>query len=208
MAKSKVIVDYSANRYSDLEIKNRAETISENLLNNPAFQSLNQMANSVRAQAADFGSWIMKMPEGNKQVTLFKNQSRNILEDLLSGTAIKVQDLSNGDEKLILSAGFEVKRKPTPVGLLERPENVIAKAGPTRGSLEVSWNVVPNAYLYEVQYTEAPSTEDSKWLHTSNTKRKIVLDSLTRGKAYSIQVAAAGSDPGRVWSDAIISYVM
>jgi len=98
-------------------------------------------------------------------------QSRGILEDLLSGTAIKVQDLSNGDEKLILSAGFEVKRKPAPVGLLERPENVIAKAGPTRGSLEVSWNVVPNAYLYEVQYTEAPATVDSKWLHTSNTKR-------------------------------------
>jgi len=59
-----------------------------------------------------------------------------------------------------------------------------------------------------VQYTETPSTDNSKWSHTSNTKRKIIIDGLVRGKAYTIQVAAAGSDPGRVWSDEIISYVM
>ena len=101
-----------------------------------------------------------------------------------------------------------MKRKPAPVGLLERPADVTANPGPRRGSLEISWNVVPNAYLYEMQYTEAPSTDDSKWIHTSNTKRKVVIDGLIRGKAYSIKVAAAGSDPGRVWSDEIISYVM
>ena len=208
MLKAKVIVDFSANRYSDLELKNIAETIGEDLLNSRTFQSLNEMGNAIKSQAADFGSWLIKMPEGNKQLTLSKNQSRSLLENLLSTAAIKVQDLSNGDEKLILSAGFEVKRKRAPVGLLARPENVIAKAGPTRGSLEISWNVVPNAYLYEVQYTEAPATVDSKWSHSSNTKHKIVIDGLTRGKAYIIQVAAAGTDPGRVWSDEIISYVM
>ena len=208
MAKAKVIVDFSANRYSDLELKNTAETIGENLLHTPQFQGMTEIANNIRIQATDFGTWLIQMRDGNKQVTLSKNKSRVTLEELLGTAAVKVQDISNGDEKLILDAGFEVKRKPAPVGLLERPKNVTANAGPRRGSLEISWDVVPNAYLYEVQYTESPVTPDNKWVHTSNTKHKIVIDGLIRGKAYVIRVAAAGSDPGRVWSDEIISYVM
>ena len=51
-------------------------------------------------------------------------------------------------------------------------------------------------------------TDKSVRQRTSTTKHKIVVDGLIRGQAYSIQVAGAGSDPGRVWSDAIISYVM
>ena len=141
-------------------------------------------------------------------MTIEKNQVRQELEDLLGSTAVKVQDISGGNELLILSAGFDLKRKPAPVGLLERPANVTANPGPTRGSLEISWDVVPNAYIYELQYTEAPSSGDSKWMRISNTKHKMVIDNLVRGKAYAIQVAGAGSDPRRVWSDEIISYVM
>jgi hypothetical protein len=208
MAKAKVIMDYSTNRYSDSEFGVKTETIATNLTDNPDFPTLKDKATEIKTQGDIYRGWLARMPEGNKQVTLAKNQSRALLEGLLSDTALKVQDLSGGDEKLILSTGFDVKRKPTPVGLLERIDKVVANPGPRRGSLEISWDVVANAYLYEMQYTEAPSTDDSKWIHTSNTKRKIVIDGLTRGKAYAIKVAAAGSDPGRVWSDEIISYVM
>jgi len=96
------------------------------------------------------------MAQGNKQLTNEKNQSRSGLEDVLGSTALQVQDLSNGDENFILSAGFDVKRKPTPVGLLERPANVVANPGPRRGSLEISWDVVPNARLYELEIIEYP----------------------------------------------------
>jgi hypothetical protein len=208
MGKTKVIMDYSTNRYSDSEFGVKTETIATNLADNPDFPTLKVTAGEIKTQGDIYRGWLARMPEGNKQVTLSKNQSRGLLEGMLGDTALKVQDLSGGDEKLILSTGFDVKRKPTPVGLLERIEKVVANPGPRRGSLEISWDVVANAYLYEMQYTEAPSTEDSKWIHTSNTKRKIVVDGLTRGKAYAIKVAAAGSDPGRVWSDEIISFVM
>ncbi|ADQ78820.1 hypothetical protein Palpr_0664 [Paludibacter propionicigenes WB4] len=208
MAKAKVIVDFSANRYSDLELKNTAETIGENLLHTPQFQGMTEIANNIRIQAADFGTWLIQMRDGNKQVTLSKNQSRALLEGLLSTAAVKVQDISNGDEKLILDAGFEVKRKPAPVGLLERPANVVANPGPRRGSLEISWDVVPNARLYELEIIESPVTDKSVRQRLSTTKHKMIIDDLIRGQAYSIAVAGAGSDPGRVWSDAIISYVM
>jgi len=208
MAKTKVILDYSTNRYTDSEFGVKTSTIATSLAGNPNFESLKDKAAEIKTQGDTYRGWLDRMPEGSKQVTLAKNESRKLLEDTLNDTGIKIQDLSGGDEKLILSTGFDVRRKPAPVGLLERPVNVTAKAGPRRGSLEISWDVVPNAYMYEIEYADAPSTEDSKWIHTSNTKRKIVIDGLTRGKAYVIRVAAAGSDPGRVWSDEIISYVM
>jgi len=208
MAKTKVILDYSTNRYTDSEFGVKTSTIATSLADNPNFESLRDRAAEIKAQGDIYRDWLDRMPEGSKQVTLAKNESRKLLEETLNDTGIKIQDLSGGDEKLILSTGFDVRRKPTPVGKLERIEKVVAKPGPSRGSLEISWDVIPNAYLYEVKYTESPVTPDSKWEHTSNTKRKIEIDGLTRGQAYVIQVAAAGSDPGRVWSDEITSYVM
>lgn len=208
MPRVKVIVDYSSNRYTDSEFSVKTATIAQNLSTSPDFATLAEIGATIKTKSDSFSSVLARMPEGNKQLTLEKNQIRFDLENLLGTTALKVQDLSNGDERMILSAGFDVKRKPAPVGLLERPTGVEANPGRNRGSLEISWNVVPNSYIYELEYTEAPSTETSVWLRTSNTKRKIVLENLTRGKAYVIKVAGAGSDPGRVWSDEIVSYVM
>lgn len=208
MGKTKVIVDYSPNRYADSDFKVKCDTIIADLTDSLAFPSLADKAVALKKENDIFAGWLARMPEGNKQVTLAKNQSRKALEGILGGIALQVQDLSNGDEQLILSAGIDVRRKPTPVGLLERVMGVTANPGPTRGSLEISWEVVPNAYMYEIEYTEAPSTPEGKRTRTSSTKHKAVLDGLTRGMAYAIRVAAAGSDPGRVWSDEIISYVM
>jgi len=208
MGKTKVIMDYSTNRYTDSEFGVKTETIATNLADNPDFPTLKVTAGEIKTQGDIYRGWLARMPEGNKQVTLSKNQSRALLEGMLGDTALKVQDLSGGDEKLILSTGFDVKRKPTPVGLLERIDKVVANPGPRRGSLEISWTVVPNAYMYELEYTESPNNPDSKWIRLSSTKHKIVIDGLIRGQAYAIRVAAAGSDPGRVWSDEIISFVM
>jgi hypothetical protein len=208
MSKVKVIVDYSPNRYSDMELTRRADNIVFGMAGNPKFASLEPKVTLIKNQNETFKLILVKVNQGGKTVTIEKNAIRHVLEDYMASTAIQVQDLCNGDEGAIISAGFEVKRKPTPVGLLERPEKVVAKPGPTRGSLEISWEVVPNARMYEVEIVEYPETDKSVRQRTSTTKHKIVIDGLIRGQAYAIQVAGAGSDPGRVWSDAIISYVM
>ena len=208
MAKAKVIVDFSTNRYSDLELTSKVVGITTCLTDNPKFVALAPTVVLIKAKNDNFGALLAKGSEGNKQVTVEKNSVRAELEPMVASAALQVQEISGGDELLILSAGFDVKRKATPIGELERPANVVAKPGSSRGSLDVSWNVVPNAYMYELQFTYSPSTADSVWQRTSNTKRKITIENLVRGKAYAIVVAGAGTDPRRVWSDEIISYVM
>lgn len=208
MAKMKVIVDYSQNRYSDNDLATKGAAVGAALTDNTNYPTLKDVAVTILGTTTKFRELIAKMLDGNKQVTIEKNQVRTQLETLLSDTALKVQDISGGDELLIANAGFDVKRKPTPVGALEMPTGVTAKAGPSRGTLEISWNVVPGTYLYEIRYTESPVSATSLWKQTSTTKHKIVLEGLVRGQAYAISVAAAAADPSRNWSDDIISYVM
>ncbi|MEI8086417.1 MAG: fibronectin type III domain-containing protein [Paludibacter sp.] len=208
MAKAKVIVDFSTNRYSDIELNVKLKTISTCLTDNPKFLALAPTVVILKTNIERFSTLVELGSEGNKQSTVEKNSVRGILEPMAASLAVQVQEICEGDELQIISAGFDVKRKATPIGELERPANVVAVAGSSRGSLAVSWSVVPNAYIYEIQYTDAPSTADSVWQRTSNTKRKITLENLVRGKAYAIVVAGAGTDPRRVWSDEIISYVM
>lgn len=208
MAIARAIVVFSNNRYSDSELNVKANTIVTNLIEIPIFLPLQTVAAEIKTINESFGSLLVKMDDGNKQVTIEKKRVRTSLEFILGSTALKVQDISGGDELIICSAGFEVKRKSAPIGKLDCPKNVEAKPGLSRGSLIVSWNVVPNTAIYELKYTLAPSTPSSVWLQASNTKSKMTIDNLTRGLAYAIQVTAAGSDPARVWSDEIISYVM
>ena len=113
--------------------------------------------------------------------------------------------MSNGDEVLILSTGFDINRKPTPVGILNQPVNLQIKLGKITGTLEVSWDVVPGAYSYEIRYTQMPKTDTSIYNNITSTKRKIMLENLTPGQTYAIQVAGVGSDPKRVWSVETVS---
>lgn len=79
-----------------------------------------------------------QMANGNKQLTLQKNETRANLEKLLGSTALILQNISSGDEQLILCAGFDVKRKPASIVLHDRPENLKAIPGLIRGSLKIS----------------------------------------------------------------------
>ena len=83
--------------------------------------------------------------------------------------------------------------------------NRIVKLGKLSGSLEMTWDVVNGAYIYEIRYTQNPKTDASVYTNLTSTKRKILIENLTPGQTYSLQVAGVGSDPKRVWSVEIIS---
>ena len=70
MSKAKVIVDFSTNRYSDLELKNKSDNIVICLTENPKFAPLAPKATQIKAQVDDFGSYLARMAQGNKQLTI------------------------------------------------------------------------------------------------------------------------------------------
>ena len=205
MAKTKVSVDFSTHNFSDKELTVKAGTIADDLTDNPNFPTLAETAASIKTKNGIFADLLTKMADGNKQLTVDKNNARQQLENSLLSGALKVQDISEGDESKILSSGFDINRKATQVGILDQVINVQIRQGKLTGSLEVSWDTVNHAYSYEIRYTKNPKTETSVFAHTTSTKHKILLEDLVPGQTYIVQVAGVGSDTKRVWSVEVIS---
>jgi hypothetical protein len=167
----------------------------------PALANITAANNALIAAMA-------KVQNGSKEDTVIKNNCRSALETLLKSETDYVQRISNGDEAIILSSGFDVNKKPGTVGQLAKPANLVMKPGENRGTLWLSCDVVPNSSFYEFAYTEAPVTANSIWIQKTTTKHKLLIEGLVSGKQYTSRVAGAGSDPSRVWSDDVSSYVL
>jgi len=205
MVKTKVSVDFSTHNYSDKELAVQGKTAGENLTDNPNFPTLQEAAAAIIAASAILLGYLANMATGNKLVTAEKKLARTNLEDILRATALKVQDISEGDEIKILSSGFLINKKRTPAGTLDQVLSVQVKPGKVSGSLDISWDVVSNAYSYEIRFTSNPKSETPVYTSVTSTKCKVILENLIPGQTYIVQVAGIGADPKRVWSVEVIT---
>lgn len=205
---SKVLKDFSTNSYSDSELIIKAGSIRECMTDNASFPDPSPTLAQLKDATDNFNAALVKAESGTKADKAAKNQMRETLEALLQLMADYVQRISKGDETLILSSGFDVQKKSSTVGPLEKPGGVAVKMGNNKGTAIVMCDVVPNSRYYEGEYTETPVTTASIWRRNSSTKRKIQFEGLKSGGEYAFRITAAGTDPVRNWSDEIITYVL
>jgi hypothetical protein len=208
MGNSKVSKDFSTGKYTDAGLSSKANYIVDQMTDNPAFATPTPPLKDVTDANNEYISALGKVEYGSKADTVIKNNLRAALIVLLKLLADYVQTTSNGDEAIILSSGFDVNKKPATVGELDKPTGFSVKPGNNKGSIMLSCYAVNNANFYEFEYMELPVTANSVWIQKTTTKSKLVIDGLISGKQYNYRVAAAGSDPSRVWSDEISSYVL
>jgi len=69
-------------------------------------------------------------------------------------------------------------------------------------------NVIPSASFYEIEYSEVTADGVRKWIKVTSTKRKLEIAGLISGKQYVFRMAGAGSNPARMRSDEIITFVI
>lgn len=208
MSKSYLSVDFSTNSYTDPKLNVKVTTIIDSLTGNATYKTLEADVVILKTKNDLFGSYLSKVGDGSKLTTAEKNVAREDLEDYLHVIGNRVQDISGGDEVKILSSGFDLRAKPAPIGMLPMPTGVTVTQSQQSGTLNISWDVVSNTYLYLVRYTSAPSSSTSIWNEVSTGKHKTTLSGFKPGEAIAIQVAAAGSDPNLVWSAEIVVHCM
>ncbi|HJV78464.1 MAG TPA: hypothetical protein VJ602_08780, partial [Paludibacter sp.] len=76
------------------------------------------------------------------------------------------------------------------------------------GTVWVSCEVITSASFYEFEYAEVTADGTLNWIHKTSTKHKILIEGLTSGKQYTFRIAGAASDPSRIWSDQISTFVI
>jgi hypothetical protein len=205
---SKVLKDFSTNSYSDSELIIKAGSIRECMTDNSSFPDPSPTLDQLKEGTDNFNAALIKAESGTKADKAAKNQIRDTLEALLQLLADYVQRTSKGDETIILSSGFDVQKKSSTIGPLDKPTGVTVKMGNNKGSAIVMCEVVPKSRYYEGEYTATPVTAASIWLRNTSTKRKIQFNNLKSGTEYAFRITAAGTDPTRNWSDEIITYVI
>lgn len=208
MGNSKVSIDFSTSKYTDNGLANKSNTIADKMDGNPNFTSPVPPIKDLRDATTAYIASISKVEFGSKEDTVVKNNLRATLTVILKNLAAYVQTTSGGEEVIILSSGFDVNKKPSAVGELDKPDNLTVKPGTNKGSIIVNCDVVEYANFYEFEYREVTAAVDSVWVQKTSTKRKLQIDGLTSGKQYTFRVAGAGSYPTRVWSEEIKSFVL
>jgi hypothetical protein len=205
---AKVSKDLSSNRYTDADLNVKAGHIVTSMTDNANFQNPNPALEVVSTANTDYKEGLDKSQSGNKSDTVNKNNLRATLVLLLQQLADFVQTASGGDEAIILTSGFDVTKKPSTVGVLDKPDNFKIVMGANKGSVVASCDVVNHAQFYEFEYVEGTPTASSVWIKLTSTKHKLLIENLVSGKEYTFRVAGAGSDLSRVWSNTITTFVV
>jgi hypothetical protein len=205
---AKVSLNFSITKYSDSEFSVKANTIIEKMTNNPAFPNPVPTIEQVYTAAAAYYNALDDVDDGSKHDTLVKNNCRKDLENKLKQLGSYVQWTSMGDATIITTSGFDLHQRREPVGPLQKVHDLIVKPGVNKGSLTMSWAVVPHAAMYEYEYAELPMVDGNGWIHKSTSKHKVLIEGLTSGKQYAFRVTGSGADPSRQWSDEVTSFVL
>lgn len=125
------------------------------------------------------------------------------LKELLKELGGYVQTTSQGDKDKILSAGFDVRKRPFPVGQLQAPQNVRALVTPYAGRLDVRWDGVRGRNMYELSYTAGDPNLSTGWsLLALTSKNRFTAEGLTSNTVYSFRVVAIGAAGASPVSDA------
>jgi len=208
MNKAIVSKTFSPKKYRDLKLLSKAGNISEQMTNNDRFPDIQPKLDELKAKAKSYESSIIESNQGGRLTTVLKRNCRRDLEACLQELATYVQLTSKGDAAVIASSGFDMHKKASRVGSLDKVQNVKINVGSTRGSALVTCDRVDRALFYVFEYCEAPLTANSVWIQVAGSKRKMLIEGLTSGKEYCFRVAAARTHPSRVWSEVVKSYVI
>ncbi len=204
----KVKIDFSSKNYSDSELSVHSTNVLDNMEGNANFANPTPSIQEIRETIAGYNASLVKAEKGSADDRIIKNNWRSKLESQMKELSLYVQIISKGDGVIVSSSGLSVNKKPGAVGALPKPEKVMIKMGNNEGSVWVSCETIPSASFYEFKYAEITADGTQNWVHKTATKHKVLIEGLTSGKRYAFRIAAASSDPSRVWSDQITTFVI
>lgn len=179
---------------SDPTLLDFAETHVADMVGNVNFTTPAPTAALFDPLVVDFDEKLEAFDQAQaaaRTATLAKDAARAALEAGLTSRGDYVQQASAGDEAKILSAGFEVRATPAPVGALPAPVDFLPTMGTVPGTMKTGWKAVRGAVSYIVEWHE--HTVQTGWSQAFSTKSRFTVTGLDSGKTYIFRVAAIGS---------------
>jgi len=191
---------------SDRQIEEIAGVVIAGMTGNKNYPSPPVDLGEVQAALTAFTAALAAQPSGGVHATADKNKKRHALVVLLRKLASYVQGTCNDDRTALLSSGFQAAPAVRAQSPLPKPVIAAVENGHS-AQLFVTVNKVVNAKTYELHTATigadgAPGPWKNGGLFTNS--RSMLLDGLTPGVTYAVQVRAVGGSTGYSdWSDPV-----
>jgi hypothetical protein len=198
----KILIDFS--KFSNSALTIQAQTIINSLTGNLEVPTPQPTIADLQAALDDLIEATTAAETGGKEQRVIRDQKRTALIDLLKQEAIYVTMIADGDVAIMLSAGFDVSKIPSPVGPLPKPQKFVVSS-PQKGWLKLSLESIKGARNYQFEYRK---TADAEWTVVPSTKTRLVIQGLESAKEYTARVLPIGASEERAYSDEISAVVI
>lgn len=186
----------------DAELSDCSVTVVTKMTNNPSYPTPKVPLPDITAANGTFVAAMAAAAQGGTQLTAAKNAAREVLVALLRTQAAYVQTEAGNDLAVLLSSGFwnvstDRTRKPLPKPAVVNIDNFATT------QLMLRLKSVDNARSYEVR--GRIGAQEWKPMGVFTNSRAMLLENLTPGQVYELQVRAVGGSLGySAWSDPIL----
>ncbi|MBL7813905.1 MAG: fibronectin type III domain-containing protein [Saprospiraceae bacterium] len=160
----------------------------------PQFAPLSKEVGEAKKASDAFEIALANNINGGRTATIEKDKCKSNMLQQLKNLATLVDLMANGDEAIVMAAGFDVRKSANSYTSLDAP-NVLKLVNETKAGL-VTFNLskVLGANIYGIERRIKIENEDSPWVngdYTSSRKRSI--EDLESGKTYQFRFRAIGS---------------
>ncbi len=188
-------------KYSDDDLYHFATNVVTKVGANPKFSTLSAQLPPITTAAGTLET-AMGQPAGPVRETAVA-AARATLIPLLQNLAGALQIVPGVTDTDLAGSGYDMRQAATHTSAPpDVPTNVRLRPTGMSGELQVLFGAVARADFYEVQYTLDPNNGPWTLAPAFNSSRGVMLEGLTRGKDYYVQVrAVAAGQNYSPWSD-------
>lgn len=185
------------------KLAQKAMNIETKMGGNPHFPEPVPDLASLAAARVELSEWTEKAQFGDRLAISTRRTKQKALADLIRSLAHYVSLTANGDEDIILSSGFEIRRKSEPIPPVGVPQALTAKRSTKSGVIELAWNAPVGSVSYVVEMTtQDPAATGSEFTYLGTAHRsKFTVTNLAPGTYYWFRVKAIGRGSESGFSD-------
>jgi hypothetical protein len=146
---------------------------------------------------------------GSKQQKAELDEAEAILDATLTQLGNYVDSIADGNETIILSAGFDTQSERVPAEVPDAPFLRSVANNNIPLSLRVKWDAVKFAKTYVVEMNDDESLPIANWKQVAiQTQTVVFIDNLVSGKIYAFRIKAVGVKGIGMYSNVVYCRVL
>lgn len=172
----------------------KGQVVFNQMNGNPHFPNPEPSMAELHAACTELEVAYREAEDRGRRAIFRKQQAVELMESYLTRLAGYVNSAALGDAGTLLSSGFELVKRPEPISELAQPAGLRSMRSIFPGVVDLVWDRVPGALIYEVELREVTGQGDQQWRRMSlSTRPRHVMQGFIPYSNQVFRVRAVGS---------------